>query len=92
MPCSPCSRSIADELCCAGVSGVRLAEDGTPRMVISQVGANGVINHSDPAHPQPEVFGPTRQAVDLLDGCLLACRRSTLLQHQLRFDQRFRFH
>jgi GT2 family glycosyltransferase len=71
---------------------VRLAEDGTPRMVISQVGASGVINHFDPAHPQPEVFGPTRQAVELLDGCLLACRRSTLLEHQLRFDPQFRFH
>lgn len=71
---------------------VQLDADGGVRMVMRQVDASGVINHFDPAQPQPEVFGPTRQLVELLDGCFLACYRSTLVEHQLRFDPQFRFH
>ena len=71
---------------------VQLDGSGVVRMVINQVGASGVINHFDPAQPRPDVFGPTRKEVQLLDGCLIACYRSTLIKHQLRFDPCFRFH
>ena len=38
------------------------------------------------------VFGPSMQEVKLLDGILLACRSSVLLESGVRFDERFDFH
>ena len=37
-------------------------------------------------------FGPARQQVCLLDGVLLACNSETLIDHDIRFDERFDFH
>lgn len=37
-------------------------------------------------------FGPPRQQVCLLDGVLLACNSNTLVNHEIRFDERFEFH
>jgi hypothetical protein len=54
---------------------------------------SGVIGHGSGFPPQNlSAFGPTQQAVKLLDGCLLACRSATLHEHGLRFDERFDFH
>jgi GT2 family glycosyltransferase len=39
-----------------------------------------------------DYFGPTASACELLDGVFFAARRSTLLKHQVFFDQQFKFH
>lgn len=36
-------------------------------------------------------YGPSRQAVKLLDGLMLIARSETLLSHDIRFDERFAF-
>jgi GT2 family glycosyltransferase len=38
------------------------------------------------------VYGPPMQEVKLLDGAFIACRSDVLLQHGIRFDERFDFH
>lgn len=38
------------------------------------------------------VYGPSGQAVKLLDGLMLCAKSSTLINHGLRFDERFGFH
>lgn len=54
---------------------------------------SGIVGHGK-GFPPPNLskFGPSRQAVKLLDGLLLACHSSTLIEHDLRFDERFDFH
>ena len=37
-------------------------------------------------------YGPTCEEVKLLDGLLLICHSSTLINNDLRFDERFDFH
>jgi len=39
-----------------------------------------------------DVYGPTRQAVSLLDGVMLAVKSETLHAKALRFDEQFDFH
>lgn len=53
---------------------------------------SGVVGHGSgfPAH-NVSYFGPAPMEVKLLDGCFLAIERSTLIDHQLRFDERFTF-
>ena len=41
---------------------------------------------------QVTAFGPSPAACDLLDGVLLACRRSVLLKAGVRFDPQLAFH
>ncbi|MGH8688660.1 MAG: glycosyltransferase [Burkholderiales bacterium] len=54
---------------------------------------SGVVGNGNGFPPQHfSSFGPLQQQVKLLDGVLLACRSSTLLEHGLRFDERFDFH
>ena len=53
---------------------------------------SGVIGNGEGFPPRHfSAFGPTPQPVVLLDGVLLACRSTTLLEHGLRFDERFEF-
>jgi len=53
---------------------------------------HGGIGHGDvPAGPVTR-FGETPAECELLDGVFMAARRSTLLEHGVRFDERFGFH
>ncbi len=57
---------------------------------------SGCVAHG-PRTPSPNIksvgyYGPSRVEVKLLDGVLLFAHSETLLQHQLRFDERFDFH
>ena len=54
---------------------------------------SGVVGHGD-GFPSSNisVFGPSGQAVKLLDGLLLACESQLLIDKGLRFDERFNFH
>lgn len=38
------------------------------------------------------IYGPSKQAVKLLDGLMLCAKSTTLIQHEIRFDERFDFH
>ena len=54
---------------------------------------SGVVGHGKGFPPSNlSYFGPPRQKVKLLDGLFLAARSSTLLQHNLLFDEDFLFH
>ena len=53
---------------------------------------SGVVCHGAQPFGDPSVYGPTPAAVELLDGVLLAARAATLLDAEVRFDERFDFH
>jgi len=55
---------------------------------------SGVLGHGNgfPDLIELSVYGPARQAVQLLDGVLMAVRSQALVGSMLRFDPRFRFH
>ena len=55
---------------------------------------SGVLGHGDPFPNlrQLSVYGEPGAEVKLLDGVLMAARSATLLERDLRFDPRFRFH
>lgn len=53
---------------------------------------SGVVGHGTAFPPgNMSRYGAPRQRVKLLDGLLLAVRSETLLEHDLRFDERFDF-
>lgn len=61
--------------------------------VTREEGLSGSVAHDTEILPKRvDFFGPTRLRVDILDGLLLAASSETLLRHNLRFDERFRFH
>jgi GT2 family glycosyltransferase len=54
---------------------------------------SGSIGHGQGFPPSHiDIFGPAPQPVKLLDGVMLAVRSSTLFEHKLCFDERFKFH
>ncbi len=55
---------------------------------------SGVLGHGEPFPNlrQLSVYGPPGVEVKLLDGVFMATRSATLLERDLRFDPRFRFH
>jgi GT2 family glycosyltransferase len=55
---------------------------------------SGVLGHGDPFPNlrQLSVYGEPGQEVKLLDGVMLAVRSDILIERDLRFDPRFRFH
>lgn len=54
---------------------------------------SGVVGHGKNFPPTDlSIFGPPRQQVLLLDGLLIASRNKTLLENNLMFDERFKFH
>jgi GT2 family glycosyltransferase len=54
---------------------------------------SGVVGHGKGFPPANlSVFGAPGQQVKLLDGLLLAAWSRTLIEHELRFDERFDFH
>jgi predicted O-linked N-acetylglucosamine transferase (SPINDLY family) len=52
----------------------------------------GRMRHQIGGKTWQHVYGPSPQAVELLDGVFLAMRGHTLLDSGLRFDERFDFH
>jgi hypothetical protein len=54
---------------------------------------SGVVGHGTGFPPSNlSIFGSPRQKVLLLDGLLLASQSKTLLENNLLFDERFKFH
>jgi GT2 family glycosyltransferase len=54
---------------------------------------SGVVAHGTGFPPHNlSAFGPPAQQVKLLDGVLLISESRTLIEHNLRFDERFSFH
>jgi hypothetical protein len=54
---------------------------------------SGVVGHGKGFPPSNlSYFGPPRQRVKLLDGLFLAAQSTTLIQHNLFFDEDFLFH
>lgn len=54
---------------------------------------SGIVGHGQGFPPTNlSQFGALRQEVKLLDGLFLACHSDTLLERNLRFDERFDFH
>lgn len=54
---------------------------------------SGVVGHGKGFPPNGlNIFGSPRQQVVLLDGLLLASENKTLLENNLMFDERFKFH
>ncbi len=54
---------------------------------------SGVVGHGKGFPPSNlSIFGSPRQQVALLDGLLLASESKTLLENNLTFDERFKFH
>jgi tetratricopeptide (TPR) repeat protein len=55
---------------------------------------SGVLGHGDPFPnlKQLSVYGEPGQEVKLLDGVMMAVRSETLIDKDLRFDARFKFH
>jgi GT2 family glycosyltransferase len=53
---------------------------------------SGAVGHGAGSFGPVSRYGAAPAACELLDGVLLAARRSTLLQHGVRFDPRFDFH
>ncbi len=54
---------------------------------------SGIVAHGKSLPPTIlSIYGAPLQEVELLDGVFLACRRSTLIDNKLSFDERFKFH
>ena len=64
--------------------------DGSPHWDVPE-NMSGAVAHLYDGIPRVTRFGPTRRAVVLLDGVLLAVKADSLLRTGVRFDPRFRF-
>ena len=54
---------------------------------------SGVVGHGKhPMFGETTIYGPVSRHCELMDGVLLAARKSTLVSHQVGFDPRFLFH
>ena len=54
---------------------------------------SGIVGHGNGFPPQNlSQFGEPCQEVKLLDGLFLACHSDILIEHNIRFDERFDFH
>lgn len=71
-----------------------LAFDGqlNPIKVQKDVFFSGSVNHCDYGYPSPDFYGISPQKCRLLDGLFLAVTAKTLQQHNLCFDEKFKFH
>ena len=68
----------------------RLDGKSLPKKI--DVESSGSVNHFDPYRINPCYFGESGQSCELLDGALLAVKTATIIDNQLHFDERFRFH
>lgn len=83
-----------------GVAGNRRRAPGQPSWAFpslefkwdDRANLSGTVAHGPTAFGVVSPFGPTPAACELLDGVMLAVRRDLLLERQVRFDERFRFH
>jgi len=63
------------------------------RLVLDDSGnLSGAVAHGDQAFAPVDSFGPAPAECEILDGLLLAAKRSTLNARGVRFDPRFQFH
>jgi predicted O-linked N-acetylglucosamine transferase (SPINDLY family) len=69
---------------------VQRTEDG--HLLFDEGALAGRMRHQIGGKLWQHVYGPSPQAVELLDGVFLAMRGHTLLDSGLRFDERFDFH
>jgi len=53
---------------------------------------SGAVAHGDQPFAPVDAFGPAPAECEILDGLLLAAKRSTLNARGVRFDTRFKFH
>jgi GT2 family glycosyltransferase len=53
---------------------------------------SGIVAHGENPFGEISRYGPVPAACELLDGVLLAARKSVLAENDLRFDTRFDFH
>ena len=53
---------------------------------------SGVISHGPHPGGKVQYYGSAPAACELLDGVFLAAKKSTLMEHNVRFDPRFDFH
>jgi GT2 family glycosyltransferase len=53
---------------------------------------SGVISHGPNPGAEVQYYGAVPAPCELLDGVFLATKRSTLMEHQVRFDPRVDFH
>jgi len=53
---------------------------------------SGAIGHGTRFPCRVDQYGPVPQECRMLDGMFIAVRRKTLLERELRFDERFAFH
>jgi GT2 family glycosyltransferase len=92
-----------DEFHVVGVAGSRRRLPRQPAWLFVEVRGDelvadapehrsGGIAHGADACGVPFFYGETPAECELIDGVFMAVRRSTLLAHRVRFDERFRFH
>ena len=83
-----------------GLAGNKKRANNQPSWLFSDItfknidlsSLSGIIAHGKSLPPSElNIYGPPLQAVELLDGVFLACRRHTLMSTDLRFDERFSF-
>jgi protein O-GlcNAc transferase len=53
---------------------------------------SGKVAHGERAFGTISEFGPLPASCELMDGVFLATKKSTLVKHQVRFDEQFKFH
>lgn len=53
---------------------------------------SGIVGHGDGFPCSLSVYGEVWQPLKLIDGVLIATRKKTLIAHDIRFDEKFRFH
>jgi GT2 family glycosyltransferase len=70
--------------------GWKLLDEAPTEDALSNL--SGTVCHGKEPCGTLSYFGPAPAAVELLDGVLIAARRSTLRRCGLRFDPSFRFH
>jgi len=91
-----------DEFDLVGVAGNKRRVPGQPTWAHTHVtdqfvwddlaNLSGGIAHGKDAWGFVNRFGESPAECELLDGVFIAARRSTLLEHEVLFDPRFRFH
>lgn len=88
------AQRLTDGLSHYDVIGIAGNRERAPRQVMwsGDYGLSGGIAHGRFSFGQVSIYGETPAECELLDGVLLAARRSVLQKHNLLFDPQFDFH